>query len=188
MASRQELAPKTHHLLYPDEFGMKEIVNGIGTRITIPRRFLFGRERYDEYSNVKRKAVEEEFKRDPNYLDKNPIITTIIQYQNMAVIAIIDGHHRNRYGPQFDKDEMPCIVLSVEELVTVLNKTESRHKKLNVTQAREKIQQEIVEAEFSFLKRGIPDQKLPTPIPFPAEISELKKYFSTGKAPIIDKK
>lgn len=175
----QELPPRGPEAFYPDEMGLKEITAGLGTRMIIPQRYLFSRQGHDEYGQSKRKKVELEFKRNPNYMEDNPVIVSILQYENSTVIAIIDGHHRVRYAPKYGIKDIPCVVLSIEELVYTLNKSETKRNHVTAESARKKIEQEILLAQESFVRRGMPESKLPLAVPFNATVSKLTTFFAS---------
>lgn len=179
MPITQELPPRGPEAFYPDEMGLKEITAGLGTRMIIPQRYLFPRQGHDEYGQSKRKKVELEFRRNPHYMDENPVIVSVLQYKNSTVIAIIDGHHRVRYAPKYGVKDIPCVVLDIEELVYTLNKSETERNNVTADSAKEKIEQEILLAQESFVRKGIPDSKLPLAVPFNATIPELATFFAS---------
>lgn len=184
MTSKQELSPKRAELLYPDELGMKEITRGIGTRMIIPNAYLFPRQSAGEYGQRKRQQIEAEFKRNPHYLADNPIIATALEYENSTIVVIIDGHHRVRYGPKYGIREIPSIVLSMEELVYVLNMGEVRNNPVTLKSVKGKIEREILAAQESFTRRGMSDSKLPMAVPSRKNIPELLTFFTA----LIDNK
>lgn len=112
-----------YDLLYGKLDLAKEIGDS-GTRLLIPRVFLQGVQRREEYEAKKRKRLEAELDRENiGFLIKNPIIVCAITTKDQLTLAIVDGHHRMRFsGGKYKINQLPCLIITPAKLVEILNK------------------------------------------------------------------
>lgn len=90
----------------------------IGIYTTINRAYLFGRQPPGEFSDYKRRRVENALRKDGiQYLEEHPIIACTIPISEETAIAILDGHHRVRYSGKFNITYIPTLLYSLEQWV-----------------------------------------------------------------------
>lgn len=172
---------KEHKILPPydllyEGISLKEAIGGKGLRLLIPRIHIFGRQLPGEYGGIKRRQVVAALNKDGvNYLLENPIITCAVSVGSQLLLAIIDGHHRNRYSGLYPKITlMPCIVSTPEVLVEILNSHRSEDKKIDLETFVKSLL--IDTAEVTAV---LPDEKKPHMIPSISNIEELKARFAS---------
>lgn len=171
--------PRTRDLIerYPDEL---ELLRHLphGSPLSIPRSFLWGTQRADEYSKRKRRLAEKEYKkRGKDFLLENPIIICALPIRRGGIqLAIVDGHHRVRYAPSH-MHEIPALVFSPKQLVKVMNEGRTREKRFNKETYVAKLNCDIADATGSF--NSMPENKQPRYITFASSIDELKKRFKS---------
>lgn len=146
-----------------------------GIRIMIPRYYLHGTQKQEEYDNKKRRAVETQFQKcGITCLEENPAIVCAVPIiKDQMLPAIIDGHHKSRYSTNFGIHLVPSLVFSPDALTEIYRRegVEPSDKAVLI----EKIQQNVAEAIDSF--KHMPDYKQPRLIPKVTKPSDLLKYF-----------
>lgn len=162
--------------------GFKELLEGRGERLTIPRIFLYGTQELGEYSEENRRSIEGLLQEHgKSFLEQNPILVCAIPHQTGMTLAIIDGHHRARYSGKFHINEIPSIVLTPDELADIKNKhnqTKGNGKPPTTGDlvAKELLHSIAIAAE-SFSRR-MPPEKKSHPIPEVTSIPQLKQRLA----------
>lgn len=148
--------------------------NSKGIRLLIPKFFLHGTQRKEEYDNQKRRQVEYALKTQGiNFLLQNPIIGCVIFENNHATIAILDGHHRTRYAALYGIKDIPALVSQPEDIVNILN----RHgKKINKQDFVNETNEDISLAVHSFSIRN-PKFIIPQALSGISKLDELSLRF-----------
>lgn len=168
----QEKPPLPPYDLLYEGINLKEAIGDRGVRLLIPRAYIWGRQASREYENRKRRQIEEVLRNDENFLLNNPIIICAVPLGAQLLLAIIDGHHRNRYSGLYGISVMPCIVCTPEVMVEVINSNKPEDKKIDQGVFIEQLRRETAEALLS-----LPDGKRPTYFPT-LNIDELKTRFA----------
>jgi len=163
-----------YDLLY-DGINLAEKINGLGERLIIPRHFLFGTQELTAYSQQKRKQIIEDLEiKGVDYLLENPVIVLACEFREGIQLAIIDGHHRIRYSPQFHIYNIPCLVTNAETLTSVINR--EKGKNLDPKKFCSEIMQNTADTLKSFADR-VPYFKGPDFVTGVTSLTALKTRF-----------
>ena len=165
-----------YDLLY-EGINLKEVIEDRGVRLLIPRNYLFGRQASQEYDNRKRRQIEQALKSDGvNFLRENPVIICAVSLNNQLLLAIIDGHHRNRYAGLYRILDMPCIVCTPDVMVEVINSNKPEEKRIY----REAFIQQLLR-ETAIASSTLPENKQSTILSGVTNIDELKTRLTVSK-------
>lgn len=110
--------------IYASEEVMKAYTKEHGTRLLVPRRYLYGSQTTEEYDNSKRKRVEGALRTNGiDYLLQNPVVVcSLLDLSNgVTKLVIYNGHHRVRFSGKFGINNIPSIGLTPEELTEMIN-------------------------------------------------------------------
>lgn len=172
MKERKTLLP--YDFLY-DGIDMEKAIGDRGTRLLIPRFFIFGRQNRSEYENRKRKQIIQAFEEEKDSLLYNhPIIVCAVPFRNQLLLTIIDGHHRYRDSGRFAIHIMPSIVSTSEVIVEIINSYKSPQNQVDLTKFKEDLTFHSFEASGM-----LPQNKQSRMIPGISSIEELKKKFKS---------
>lgn len=138
---------------YPDELELRKVLDK-GLPFLIPKEFLFGRQPNDSYSKSKRKWAELEFKRDPDFMIREPIIVVALPAQNGLQLVVVDGHHRTRYSKT---RETPSLVYTPDQLAKAFNIKNSTN--FTTDNLIIRLEQDVSETYHSFGR--LPKHKMP---------------------------
>lgn len=169
-----------HHMLPPydllyEGINLKEVIGDRGVRLLIPRAFLFGRQNPQEYDNTKRRQIEKALENNKEgFLRENPVIICAVFLESELLLAIIDGHHRNRYAGLYRTDLLPCIVCTPDVMVEVINSHKPEDKKITQEVFIQQLIRETAEALAT-----LPENKQPKALPNISNIDELKMRFGS---------
>lgn len=128
------LRPSEKH--YPTDDVIKEVPEGMGVKISMPRQYLHGRQISHEYTLDKELRVLKAFEEDPTgYLAREPILACLVHSgQEESVLVIIDGHHRFRESGRVQRvtaagrkekvyDQVPTRIFTPSEMADLLNRS-----------------------------------------------------------------
>lgn len=163
-----------YDLLY-EGINLKEVIGDRGVRLLIPRAFLFGRQTPQEYDNKKRKQIEKALESNTEgFLRENPVIICAVFLESELLLAIIDGHHRNRYAGLYQIDPLPCIVCTPDIMVEVINSHKPEARKITQEVFVQQLLRETAEALAT-----LPGEKQPKALPNIPNIDALKMRFGS---------
>lgn len=115
-----------YDLLYQG-IDLKRELEEYGIKLLVPKILLHGTQRREEYDNLKRKQVEYAFAtQGVNFLLQNPVIGCVLIDNNLATLAVLDGHHRTRYAALYNIKDIPILLCQPKDVVNVLNKHEKQ--------------------------------------------------------------
>ena len=186
------LAPSGIH--YPTDDVVKEVPEGVGLKIDIPRGYIFGRQVRDEYSQSKSLRVIRSLEQDPEgYIRKDPILVCLVpRGGDESALVIVDGHHRfresgrvqyvSKEGVRNVYDKVPSIVFTPDEMADLLNR--SGHELHGLPYTGEILTSslllEAADAELDFASK-MSDRRQPITLKGVTSITDLSRAFSPAQ-------
>lgn len=165
--------------IYLGETILREIITPQTPRILIPRCYLFGTQTASEYSVNKRRRIEKALSEQGfNFLIQNPALVCADLNPKGVNLFIVDGHHRARYSGRYNIHDIPCVVLSANQLLFAINTQRSRSEEntISETDLLRRLRTDASEATTSF--KSLPDFKQPRGICRISSVRELKSMFA----------
>lgn len=163
-----------YDLLY-EGLNLKEIIGDRGIKLLIPRSNLFGRQAPQEYDNTKRRQIEFALGSEGiDFLLHNPIIVCAVPLNNQLLLAIMDGHHRNRYAGLYQISVMPSLICTPEIMVDVINSNKSEEHKIT----QEAFIRQLL-MDTSNVLSFLPEDKQPKTLVGISGINELSAKFES---------
>lgn len=165
---------------------MKEFMEKWGTPFLVPKGFLFGTQKIDEYDLQKRTAVELRFKKCGIrcLMENPPVVCYLPENDNSASLLIIDGHHRVRYLGNHREggkliSHVPVVIFNVSQMVQILNGIRlDGEPKIDEQDFIRKLQLDMFLTLESF-ESIMPADRLPKSIPNVGNVAGLKNLFPT---------
>ncbi|MBP9716840.1 MAG: hypothetical protein KBD51_02750 [Candidatus Levybacteria bacterium] len=188
------LAPSGIH--YPTDDVVREVPEGVGLRIDIPRWNIFGRQTGDEYSQGKSLRVIRALEHDPEgYLRKDPILVCLVpKSADESALVIVDGHHRfresgrvqyvSREGVRNVYDRVPSMVFTPDEMADLLNRSGHEANGLPYTGEilTSSLLLEVADAESDFADR-MSERKQPVALRGVSSIADLPRVLAPAQSP-----
>lgn len=157
----------------------REDCKDLGIRLEIPRRYIFGIQRKEEYSHKKEKLAKQEYRtKGKGFLYEYPVLLCALPGRNLIQLALIDGHHRTRYASQFGIAEIPSIILTPEQGSELLNETSNNYDETFTPESfKEWMEYGVNDALDSF--GDLPDHKQPNFVEDIESLEDLARRFKS---------